>query len=118
MLKPTKAMAEAHYADLSTKPFFNGLTDFFSSGPIVAMVVEGQGVIKGTRHLLGATNPADAPAGSIRNKYCVVTGRNIIHASDGVESAAHEIQHWFGPGAPAAEVVDWTPASAVWVYEK
>jgi nucleoside-diphosphate kinase len=76
-VRPTKSQAEGHYEDLSSKPFFPGLVNFFSSGPIVAMVWEGQGVIKGTRHLLGATNPEAAPAGSIRSRFSVITGRNV-----------------------------------------
>lgn len=63
---------------------------------------------------LRAADPVDSLPGSIRGDYCVVTGRNIIHASDGVESAAHEIAHWFTP----AELVEWEPDTAKWVYEK
>lgn len=71
LLKPTSAQAAEHYADLSKKPFFPGLVAFFSSGPIVAMVWEGQGVVKGTRQLLGTTNPVDSMPGSIRGDFCV-----------------------------------------------
>lgn len=113
MVRPTKAMAEGHYEDLKAKPFFPGLVEFFSSGPVIAMVWEGQGVVKGVRHLLGATNPEAAPAGSIRSRFSVITGRNIIHASDSTDSAAHEIGFWFKP----SEVVEWTRDSDKWVYE-
>lgn len=82
LLHPTKEMAQAHYADLAGRPFFPGLVDFFSSGPIVAMVWEGTDAIKGGRRMLGATNPADSAPGSIRGDFCIVTGRNIIHGSD------------------------------------
>ncbi|EFA77761.1 nucleoside diphosphate kinase [Heterostelium album PN500] len=95
ILHPTKEQAEAHYADLSSKPFFNGLVKFFSSGAIVAMVWEGKGVIKGGRSLVGATDPAQSLPGSIRGDLCVEVGRNIVHGSDGPESAQHEIKLWF-----------------------
>ncbi len=106
---PVHALA----ADLSTKPFFNGLTDFFSSGPIVAMVWEGDNAILGGRKMLGTTNPRDSEPGSIRGDLCVITGRNIIHGSDGPDSAEHEINMWFKP----SEVNDHALAEAAWVYE-
>ncbi|KAA0146065.1 hypothetical protein FNF29_08276 [Cafeteria roenbergensis] len=113
MVWPTKEMASKHYADLSSKPFFNGLTDFFSSGPIVAMVWEGDNAILGGRKMLGTTNPRDSEPGSIRGDLCVITGRNIIHGSDGPDSAEHEINMWFKP----SEVNDHALAEAAWVYE-
>lgn len=100
-------------ADLAKKPFFGGLTEFFSSGPVVAMVWEGDNAILGGRKMLGTTNPRDSAPGSIRGDYCVITGRNIIHGSDGPESAEHEINMWFTP----EEVADHSLAAATWVYE-
>lgn len=114
MVSPTRAQAEAHYADLATKPFFPGLCAFFSSGPIVAMVWEGQGAILGGRKLMGTTNPADSAPGSIRGDYSIITGRNIIHGSDGADSAEAEIKHWF----TAAEINEWSSVEAPWIYEK
>ena len=113
LVKPSQDMAAAHYADLSEKPFFPKLVDFFSSGVIVAMVWEGKGVIKGGRSVLGATNPADSAPGTIRGDYCVEVGRNIIHGSDGPGSAASEIDFWFRDD----EVHDWTQATHSWIYE-
>jgi len=113
MLQPSEAQAAGHYDDLKTKPFFKGLTKFFSSGPIVAMVWEGKGVIKGGRVMLGATDPAASAPGSIRGDFCVVIGRNICHGSDSPEAAKKEINFWF----KGEEVVNWTPSSDVWVNE-
>ncbi|CAM9996504.1 unnamed protein product [Scytosiphon promiscuus] len=95
MIWPTKEMAANHYADLSKKPFFGGLVDYFSSGPIVAMVWEGPEVILTGRKMLGATNPNSSEPGSLRGDYCIRVGRNLVHGSDGGESAQHEIGMWF-----------------------
>jgi nucleoside-diphosphate kinase len=70
-VQPSEAFAKQHYADLSQKPFFPGLVRYFSSGPVVAMVWEGKGVIAGGRKIIGATNPANAEPGSIRGDFCV-----------------------------------------------
>ena len=81
MVWPTKQMAEEHYADLSKKPFFPGLTTFFSSGPIVCMCWEGKDVIKQGRQMLGETQPLASKPGSIRGDYSIDLGRNICHGS-------------------------------------
>jgi len=114
MTQPTEDFAKQHYSDLSTKPFFGGLVKFFASGPVVAMVWEGRGVIAGGRRLLGATNPDDSPPGSIRGDLCVNIGRNIIHGSDGPDSAKDEIGLWFKPN----EVSSWDKSDSAWVNEK
>jgi len=114
MVQPTEDFAKQHYSDLSTKPFFGGLVKFFSSGPVVAMAWEGRGAVAGGRRLLGATNPDDSPPGSIRGDLCVNIGRNIIHGSDGPESAKDEINLWFKPG----EIVSWEKSDSTWVNEK
>jgi len=114
MVHPTKDFAEKHYDDLKTKPFFPGLVSFFSSGPVVAMVWQGKGVIAGGRRLLGATNPDDSAPGTIRGDLCVTVGRNVCHGSDGPDSAQDEIKLWFGE----KEVVHWHSGNEPWVYEK
>jgi len=114
LLVPTKEMAEGHYDDLKSKPFFRGLTNFFSSGPVIAMVWQGKGAIKTGRKLLGETDPAKSPPGSIRGDFSIDIGRNICHGSDGPEGAKHEIGFWFD----ASEIYDWSSAQSVWVYEK
>jgi len=111
--QPTKELLEKHYADLSSKPFFPGLIQYMSSGPVVAMVWEGLGAVKTGRQMLGATNPADSVPGSIRGDLCIQVGRNICHGSDSVESANKEIALWFTP----QELVAWTPVANDWVYE-
>lgn len=110
---PTREVAQEHYRDLAGKKFFPGLCEYFSSGPITAMVWEGTNVIATGRRMLGATNPADSAPGTIRGDYAIDVGRNIIHGSDSVESAAREIRFWFKP----EELHGWAPAGEKWVYE-
>ncbi|KAL0312449.1 UNVERIFIED_CONTAM: Nucleoside diphosphate kinase IV, chloroplastic/mitochondrial [Sesamum radiatum] len=109
---PSKDFAEKHYHDLKERPFFNGLCDFLSSGPVVAMVWEGEGVIKYGRKLIGATDPQKSEPGTIRGDLAVVVGRNIIHGSDGPETAKDEINLWFKP----EELVSYTSNAEKWVY--
>lgn len=113
MLKPTTEMAQGHYKDLASKPFFNGLVDYFSSGPIVGMVWEGKNAVKGGRSLLGATNPADSLPGTIRGDFALDVGRNVCHGSDSVESANREISFWFIP----SELTDYVSHSKNQIYE-
>ncbi|KAI9096517.1 nucleoside diphosphate kinase [Phlyctochytrium arcticum] len=110
---PSKTLAEQHYADLSTRPFFDGLVNYMTSGaaPVIAMVWEGKDVIRQGRRLIGATNPLDAEPGSIRGDYCISVGRNIIHGSDSFESSEKEIALWFGK----SEVFNWQFTDAEWV---
>lgn len=109
---PSKEFAQKHYHDLKERPFFNGLCDFLSSGPVVAMVWEGEGVIKYGRKLIGATDPQKSEPGTIRGDLAVVVGRNIIHGSDGLETAKDEIGLWFEPH----ELVSYTSNAEKWVY--
>lgn len=98
MVWPTLEKAEAHYADLSKKPFYPGLTKFFSSGPIVCMCWEGKDIINQGRQMLGETQPLASKPGSIRGDYSIDLGRNICHGSDSPESAEHELKMWFPDG--------------------
>ncbi|KAI3453825.1 hypothetical protein Pfo_010488 [Paulownia fortunei] len=109
---PSKDFAEKHYHDLKERPFFNGLCDFLSSGPVVAMVWEGEGVIKYGRKLIGATDPQKSEPGTIRGDLAVVVGRNIIHGSDGPETAKDEINLWFKP----EELVTYISNAEKWIY--
>lgn len=95
MLTPTREMAEAHYAVHKNKPFFAGVVDFISSGPVVAMVWEGDDVVAISRKLIGATKPADSMPGTIRGDYANTVAENLIHGSDSVENAQTEISLWF-----------------------
>src|ERR671917_647575 len=91
-----ETLAKKHYAEHLEKPFFGELVSFITSGPVVAMVVEGPDAIAGMRQIMGATNPLDAATGSIRGDYATVIGENIVHGSDGPESAAREVNLFFG----------------------
>lgn len=112
LIVPSKEFAQKHYHDLKERPFFNGLCDFLSSGPVLAMVWEGEGVIKYGRKLIGATDPQKSEPGTIRGDLAVVVGRNIIHGSDGPETAKDEIALWFEP----KELVSYTSNAEKWVY--
>jgi nucleoside-diphosphate kinase len=112
-LQPSRELAEQHYAVHKERPFFAGLVDFITSGPVVAMVWEGDGVIASARKLIGATNPLNAEPGTIRGDLGANIGRNIIHGSDAPETAEYEIGLWFKP----EELVSWTPTVMPWVHE-
>ena len=109
----SKDLARNHYGVHKERPFFNDLVDFISSGPVVAMVWEGEGVILSARKLIGATKPLDADPGSIRGDLAVDIGRNIIHGSDGKESAKFEINLWFN----LDELCDWETSDSKWRFE-
>ncbi len=97
LLTLDRATAEAHYAEHEGKDFFVELVDFITSGPLVAVCVEGQGAIAGMRQLMGATNPLEAAPGSIRGMYATDVSKNLVHGSDGRESAQRELELFF-PG--------------------
>lgn len=90
------ALAKKHYAEHVDKPFFGELVEFITSGPVVAMVVEGPDTVTGMRQVMGATNPIEAAPGSIRGDLASVIGENIVHGSDSPESAAREVNLFFG----------------------
>jgi nucleoside-diphosphate kinase len=91
----TREVAERHYAEHAQRPFFGELVEFITSGPLVAMVLEGESAIGAARQLIGATNPLEAAPGSIRGDFALETGQNLVHGSDGPESAAREIAIFF-----------------------
>jgi nucleoside-diphosphate kinase len=92
-----RATAETHYGEHAGKPFFAGLVDFITSGPLVAAVLEGEEVIVAWRTMMGATNPVNAAPGTIRGDFAQVMDFNVAHGSDSPESAAREIELFF-PG--------------------
>jgi len=98
LASPPKEQLEKHYADLSSKPFFPGLIKYMLSGPVFALVFEGLDAVKTGRVMLGATNPLQSAAGTIRGDYALAVGRNICHGSDTVENAEKEIALWFPEG--------------------
>ncbi|XP_076027591.1 nucleoside diphosphate kinase B-like [Genypterus blacodes] len=102
-----------HYLDLKDMPFYAGLCKYMSSGPVLAMVWEGQSAVKLTRMMLGETNPADSKPGSVRGDLCINIGRNIIHGSDTLENAKKEVDLWF----KAEEFANYTLCSQPFLYE-
>lgn len=112
-MQVSKELAENHYGEHKGKPFFNGLVDFITSGPIVAMVLEGKDAIAISRNIIGATNPASSAMGTIRGDLALEIGRNIVHGSDGPESAKREIGIFFTD----KEQSDWTRTVQCWVSE-
>ncbi len=95
LMNVTPEIAAKHYEEHFGKPFYEKLIKFITSGPIVAMVIQGNNAIKGIRHIVGSTNPDDADVGSIRADYSSFSTTNIVHASDSTESAAREIALYF-----------------------
>jgi len=91
----TRELAERHYAEHSERPFFGELVDFITSGPIVAMVLEGPDAVRAARQVIGATDPLEAATGSIRGDFAVEVGQNMVHGSDSPESAAREAELFF-----------------------
>ncbi len=110
---PDRLLAEKHYGVHSERPFFAGLVDFITSGPVVCMVWEGDGVIASARKMIGSTKPLEAEPGTIRGDLAINIGRNVIHGSDGPETALFEIGLWFSP----SELNEWNPADQIWRVE-
>jgi len=90
-----ETIAKQHYAEHEGKPFFGELVEFITSGPLVAMVLEGQDAVKAARQVIGATNPLEAATGSIRGDFAIEVGQNMVHGSDSPESAAREAALFF-----------------------
>ncbi|MCY7273063.1 MAG: nucleoside-diphosphate kinase [Phormidesmis sp. CAN_BIN44] len=109
----SRELAELHYGVHKERPFFGSLVEFISSGPVVAMVWEGDGVIAAARKVIGATNPITAEPGTIRGDLGANIGRNLIHGSDAPETAQSEIALWF----KAEELINWQPTILSWIYE-
>ncbi|PJZ01035.1 MULTISPECIES: nucleoside-diphosphate kinase [Bacillus] len=112
LMRVTEQMAEQHYAEHQSKPFFGELVEFITSGPVFAMVWEGENVIEVTRQLIGKTNPKEALPGTIRGDYGMFVGKNIIHGSDSLESAEREINIFF----KNEELVSYQQLMAGWIY--
>lgn len=113
-MQVTRELAETHYGEHKGKPFFEGLVGFITSGPVVAMVWEGKDAIALARNTIGATNPGSAAPGTIRGDFAVEIGRNIVHGSDGPESAKREIGIFFKDAELAG---DWNRTVQCWVSE-
>jgi nucleoside-diphosphate kinase len=108
-----RKQAEKHYAVHKEKPFFEPTVKYITSSPVVAMILEGVNVIEMVRGMTGATDPQKAAMGTIRGDYGQFIGRNIIHASDGKETASFEINLWFSP----EEIADYRRIDEEWLTE-
>lgn len=105
-------LAEKHYEEHKERPFFGELVDFITSGPVFAMVWEGENVVTSARTMMGKTNPSEALPGTIRGDYGVTVGKNIIHGSDSLESASREINLFFDK----AELASYDKQTEAWIY--
>lgn len=112
LMQVSEDLAKEHYKEHVERPFFGELVDFITSGPVFAMVWQGENVITTARNMIGATNPEDATPGSIRGDYAVTVGKNIIHGSDSEESAAREINLFFNED----ELLDYSKQDDTWIY--
>ncbi len=113
LIRITPDLAGRHYAEHRDKPFFQGLVDFITSGPVVAMVIEGKNCIAVVREMMGATDPQKAASATIRGRYGIDIGRNVVHSSDSLESSNREIALFF----KQEELLDYTLDIQKWVYE-
>jgi nucleoside-diphosphate kinase len=114
-IQMSQEQAEDHYAEHTDKPFFDDLTDFITSGPVVPMVWEGQDATRQVRQIIGDTDPAEAAPGTIRGDYALDLGRNVVHAADHEDPGANEreIDLYFDE----EELVDYERIDETWLYE-
>lgn len=113
LMQITRELAERHYAVHKGKPFYKGLIEFITSGPVVVAVVEGRNAIEIVRKTMGATNPAQADPGTIRADFGLEIGRNLVHGSDGPDTAAYEIPIFF----QESEILSYERAVDGWINE-
>ena len=113
MLRVTRSLAETYYAEHKGKGFFEPLMAYIAAGPVVAMVLEGDGAVAAVRRMMGKTNSAEAEPGTIRGDFALTIGRNMIHGSDSLESAKREIALFFRPD----EIQTYTRVDEAWLRE-
>ena len=113
LIQLDRDIAETHYGEHVGKPFFNGLVDFITSSPIMAMVIEGVDAIAVMRSTMGSTNPIEAAPGTIRGDYGLSIGLNLIHGSDSIDSAKREIDLFFSN----SEIIDYSRDVDRWITE-
>jgi nucleoside-diphosphate kinase len=111
LLQPGRPLAEQHYAVHKGKPFYDSLLQFLTSGPTLALVLEGREAVTVARNLIGATDGVKAPPGTIRGDFALSVQNNLIHGSDSPDNAKAEIALWFKP----EELVSYTPADSPWI---
>lgn len=112
LVLPSEDLVRTHYAEHEGKPFYGPLVDFLTSGPVMAMVVEGEGAVAVVRNVVGTTNPATAPPGTIRGDLGLTVSRNVVHASDSPSSAEREVNLWFQGG----DLLDYQRVDEAWLY--
>jgi len=112
-IEVTEELAKNHYAEHDGKPFFAGLVDYITSGPVVVMALEGTNAIQATRTTIGSTKPFESAAGTIRGDFALEVGRNLVHGSDGVESGEREIANFFNE----TELISWGRSTDPWIFE-
>ena len=113
MLQMNQKMAEQHYNIHRERPFFQGLVSFITSSPIIAIVLEGPDAVELIRNTIGVTNPIQAPLGTIRGDFALTIGRNLVHGSDSMKTAASEIQLFF----QSTEILDYPRDVDPWIIE-
>lgn len=112
-MQMSQELAARHYTEHEGKPFFEGLIDYITSAPVVAMVWEGAGAIAAVRKTMGVTRPAEADPGTIRGDFALEVGRNIVHGSANAEDAVREVGLFFSD----SELVDWVRDTDRWIFE-
>ncbi len=114
LMQVDDALARRHYAEHEGKAFFDGLVSYITSAPVVVAVLEGPDAIKAIRTTVGSTRPAEAAAGTIRGDLGITVGRNLVHASDSVESGQREVSIFFND----SELLSYTRALDAWIVEE
>ena len=109
-----RELAEKHYAEHVGKGFYEGLVSYITASPVVVIAFEGTNAVAAARGTIGSTKPHESTAGSIRGDFGLEVGRNLVHGSDGVESANRELALWFSEG----ELASWDRSTDPWVFEK
>lgn len=112
-MQVSRELAETHYGVHKGRPFYNDLVNYITSGPVVAMAWEGKDAIKAARNTIGATNPVDANAGTIRGDFGMEIGRNLVHGSDTAENGVKEVGFFF----TVDELVSWVRVTEPWIRE-
>ena len=112
MIRISEELAARHYSEHQGKSFFSELISFITSGPVVAMVWQGQNAVQISRGMMGKTNPAEAAPGTIRGDFAMFTSNNVVHGSDSTASAKREIDLFFSPG----EILDYKKIDETWLY--
>jgi len=113
-LQVSQELAETHYAIHKGKPFYDGLIEYITYAPVMAMVWAGPNAVFAVRQTMGATRPTEAAPGTVRHDFALEIGRNLTHASDTIENSEKEVALWFKPG----ELVNWKRETDRWIFEK